>query len=65
MLDFENFDFNLLSFSPDLTERLVHTKLRVKKVDKARFRIENGELDEPFGIFDLALEYIESGNYKG
>ena len=65
MLDFENFDFNLLSFSADLTERLVHTKLRVKKVDKARFRVENGELDEPFGLFDLALEYIESGNYKG
>lgn len=65
MLDFENFDFNLLSFSADLTERLVHTKLRVKKVDKARFRVENGELNEPFGLFDLALEYIESGNYKG
>ena len=65
MLDFENLDFNLLSFSADLSERLVHTKLRVKKVDKARFRVENGELNEPFGLFDLALEYIESGNYKG
>jgi len=65
MLDFENLDFNLFSFSADLSERLVHTKLRVKKVDKARFRVENGELNEPFGLFDLALEYIESGNYKG
>ena len=64
-LDFNNLDFNLFSFSADTTERVVHTKLRVKKVDKARFRVENGELDEPFGIFDLALEYIESGNYKG
>lgn len=64
-LDFNNLDFNLFSFSADTTERVIHTKLRVKKVDKARFRVENGELDEPFGIFDLALEYIESGNYKG
>ena len=65
ILDFENFDFNLLSFSADLTERLVHSKTRVKKVDKARFRIENDKLNEPFGLFDLALEYVESGNYKG
>ena len=64
-LDFNDLDFNLFSFSADTTERVVHTKLRVKKVDKARFRVENKELDEPFGIFDLALEYIESGNYKG
>ena len=65
ILDFNDLDFNLLSFSGDATERVIHTKLRVKKVDKARFRVENGELDEPFGISDLALEYIESGNYKG
>ena len=65
MLDFNNLDFNLLSFSADMTERVIHTKLRVKKVDKARFRVENGELNEPFGLSDLALEYIESGNYKG
>ena len=65
MLDFNDMDFNLLSFSADMTERVVHTKLRVKKVDKARFKVENGELNQPFGLSDLALEYIESGNYKG
>ena len=64
-LDFENLDFENFTFSMDETEQVIHTKVRVKKVDKARFRIENGELDEPFGINDLALEYIESGNYKG
>ena len=65
VFDFNDMDFNLLSFSADTTERVIHTKLRVKKVDKARFRIENGELNEPFGVNDVALEYIESGNYKG
>ena len=65
MLDFNDVDFNLLSFSADMTERVVHTKVRVKKVDKARFKVENGELNQPFGLSDLALEYIESGNYKG
>jgi len=64
-IDFENFDFNLFTFSIDTTEKLMHSKVRVKKVDKARFKIENGELNEPFGLSDLALEYIQSGNYKG
>lgn len=65
ILDFNNLDFNLFSFSADLSERLIHSKTRVKKVDKARFRIENDKLNEPFGLFDLAFEYVESGNYKG
>lgn len=63
--DFENIDFEAFSFSTDRSEKVVHTKVRVKKVDKARFRVENGRLNEPFGLIDLALEYIESGNYKG
>lgn len=63
--DFENIDFEAFSFSTDRSEKVVHTKVRVKKVDKARFRVENGKINEPFGLIDLALEYIESGNYKG
>lgn len=63
--DFDNIDFELFSFSTDRSEKVVHSKVRVKKVDKARFRVENGKLNEPFGVFDLALEYIERGNYKG
>ena len=72
--DFEAIDFELFSFSTDRSEKVIHTKVRVKKVDKARFKVENGYIEngvkhgyknEPFGLFDLALEYIESGNYKG
>ena len=63
--DFNAVDFTNFSFSTDRSEKVVHTKVRIKKVDKARFRVENGYVNEPFGLFDLALEYIESGNYKG
>ena len=63
--DFENIDFERFTFSTDRSEKVVHTKVRIKKVDKARFKVENDRLNEPFGLFDLALEYIESGNYKG
>ena len=65
VFDFENIDFDNFSFSTDSSEKVVHTKVRVKKVDKARFRVENDKLNEPFGLYDLALEYVERGNYKG
>jgi hypothetical protein len=65
VFDFNNIDFSLFSFSTDRSEKVVHSKIRVKKVDKASFKVENDKLNEPFGLFDLALEYIESGNYKG
>lgn len=65
VFDFENIDFENFSFSTDRSEKVVHTKVRVKKVDKARFKVENNKVNEPFGLFDLALEYVERGNYKG
>ena len=65
VFDFSAIDFELFSFSTDTSEKVAHTKVRVKKVDKARFKVENDKLNEPFGLFDLALEYVESGNYKG
>lgn len=63
--DFGYIDFEKLSFSSDRTPRTIGTKIKVKKADKARFRLENNELNEPFGIYNIALEYVESGNYKG
>ena len=63
--DFGNINFEKFSFSTDQTEKVVHTKIKVKKVDKARFKLENDALNEPFGLFNIALEYVENGNYKG
>ena len=37
---------------------------RLSKVDKARFRYLNNALNEPFGLFDIALEYVENGNFR-
>lgn len=63
--DFDHIDFSKFTFSTDQTDKVAHSKIRVKKVDKARFKIENGNLNEPFGLLNLALEYVESGNFKG
>lgn len=64
-LDFSQINFAKWSYSTDVSQRVVSTKLRIKKVDKARFKFENTKLAEPFGIFNVALEYTETGNYKG
>lgn len=63
--DFEHVDFERFSFGTDATDKVISTKMRVRRVDKARFRVENDKLNEPLGLLDLALEYTESGNYKG
>ena len=62
--DFEHVDFERFSFGTDPTDKVIHTKIRLRRVDKARFRVENDMLNEPLGLLDLALEYTESGNYK-
>jgi len=62
--DFEHVDFERFSFSTDTTDKVIRAKVRARRVDKARFRIENDKLNEPFGLINLALEYTESGNYK-
>lgn len=63
--DFEYLDFAAFNFSTDDTPRTLGTKIKIKKVDKVALSIRNEEKDEPFGIYALALEFTESGNYKG
>ena len=62
---FSQLIFSKLSFSGDKTQKIASTKLRIKKVDKFRIRILNDNLNEPFGIFNMAFEFVESGNFKG
>lgn len=63
--DFGYVDFEKINFSSDSTPRTIGNKIKVKKVDKARFSLRNSELNEPFGIYNVAFEYTESGNFKG
>lgn len=62
---YQNLIYSKFTYSCNATQRVFSTKLSVKKVDKARFKFENSELNEPFGLFSIALEYQESGNAKG
>ena len=62
---FSDLMFSEIDFSNDDSNKVVSTKVRLKKVDKARFRFANTVADESFGIFNLAFEFVENGNYKG
>lgn len=63
-LAFSRITFSKFTFSCDVTPKTIGQKIKVKKVDKARFRIRNVELNEPLGIYEIALEFTESGKYK-
>lgn len=64
-ISFEQIAFSKFTFSSDQTTKTLRTKMRLKRVDKARFRFENNQLNEPFGLMAYALEFTENGNFKG
>lgn len=58
-------DFAKLSFSTDRTPRTLWRKIKIKKVDKVRFRLQNAEVNEPFGLYAFAVMWRENGGkYK-
>lgn len=61
---FKDLSFEKFTFNTDVTQRLIVSKLRVKKVDKTRIRLVNREKNEPFSIYDIGLEYKENGNHR-
>lgn len=64
-LSFDDIDFSRFSFSCDKTSKIARSKVRVKKVDKFRLRFTNSALNEPFTLYNIAMEYVENGNFKG
>lgn len=57
--------YSKFTYSCDRTNRTLVTKIRLKKLDKTRFRFENDRLNEPFGLMAWAAEYVENGIFKG
>jgi hypothetical protein len=61
---FSNIIFSKFTFSCDTTQKVISTKVRLKKLDKVRFRFMNDRLYESFGLNNIALEYTQGGNHK-
>lgn len=62
--DFTYINWEKINFSTDSTPRTLGRKIKVKKVDKARFSLRNSELNEPFGLYMVAFEFTENGYYR-
>ena len=60
--DWSYIDFSKFVFSADRTPRTLCGKVKIKKVDKTRFRLQNREKNEPFGIYAFGVEWKEPGS---
>ena len=56
---YSQFVYSKFTYKTDRTPQQIIEKIRIKKVDKIRFRIENGLLNEPVGLYNMVSEYTE------
>lgn len=57
---FKEVDFNFISFIGDTTPHVFSEKMNIKPDNKkAQFIIENTELNEAFGLYNMAIQFIE------
>lgn len=62
---FSGICFSKFSWSPDSSPKVIGTKINYRKLDKMAIQVENSAKDEPFGLNNISLEFVESGYYKG
>lgn len=62
-LIFSQTDFGEFSFVPFRAQRILASKMRLKKLDSTKFRISNVKA-EPFEVYDIGLEFTENNNIK-
>ena len=60
---FSQITFSDFNFLPYQAHKIIAAKLRLKKLDRTKFRFSNSKA-EPFEVYDCGLEYTENGNKK-
>ena len=55
-----NINYGAFSYSTDTMPHELIEKIKIKKVRKVQFLFENGELNEPFALYEAAAEFVES-----
>ncbi|MEG2182943.1 MAG: hypothetical protein RRY69_07790 [Oscillospiraceae bacterium] len=64
-LDFDNIDFDNFTFNTDQFPLTVGKKTKIKKFDTIRVSLRNSTVNQSFGFYEIALEYVEGSYYKG
>ncbi len=52
------------TWSTDKTPKIISRPVRLKNVDKTAVRLENNELNEPFGLYEMGFEYTMCSHYR-
>lgn len=60
---FSTIKFSEFSFLPYQSQKIIASKLRLKKLDKTKFRFSNFNA-EPFEVLDIGIEFTQGGNKK-
>ncbi len=60
----KNISWEDFSWSGDRTPRTLTFKTKIKKIDKAAFRIVCDRENRAFGLYGFSLEYTENGRFK-
>ncbi len=63
-MDFEDFNFDDLSFSTAIDPQRFHFNKKVKRYTTLQFRVENADGNEGFGVYQLAKTFSEEGFSK-
>lgn len=61
---FTKLKFSEFTFKTDTGAQVVSSKLRIKKTDHVRFKMENERNYEPLMIDEFGIEYTQAGNHK-
>lgn len=65
IFDFRDIDFTRFTFVTDDSPVVIATNAKAKKFMLIQFRMENKELNESFGFYEIEANYIVVGKYKG
>jgi hypothetical protein len=61
---FSHLKFSEFTFKTDTGTQLVTSKVRIKKMDHVRFKLENDRNYQPLMIDTFGIEYTQAGNHK-
>ncbi len=62
---YQNLVYSKLTYSNDMNPRTIGKKVRIKRFDTVRLSFRNEALNEPFGLYELAVIFGEGGIYRG
>lgn len=57
--------YDSFTYVTDETSKTIPTKIRLRRMDKAKFRFENNRPYQQFGLISFAVEYVSGNNFKG